>query len=56
MGHPLVCSNDGGCRSTLRILRAASTHYPVLRNFLGHVHSAVRSHLRVYDIDKALCW
>ena len=26
-GHPLVCSNDGGCRSQLCILRAASTHW-----------------------------
>ena len=25
-GHPLVRSDDGGCRSPLRILRAASTH------------------------------
>ena len=33
-GHPLVCFNDSKCFSKLRILRAASTHYPVLRNFL----------------------
>ena len=30
-GHPLVCSNDSGCSSKLRILRADSTHFPVLR-------------------------
>ena len=29
-GHPLVCSNDGGCHSKLRIIRSAATHYPVL--------------------------
>ena len=54
-GHPLVCSNDGGCQSALRILRAASTHYPVLVNFMIHVHSAIRSHSCVQDIDEAQC-
>ena len=28
LGHPLVCHNDGGCKNILRIIRAASTHYP----------------------------
>ena len=54
-GHPLICSLDTGCESKLRILRAASTHYPVLRKFLHDVHTAIRSHLCVYDIDKAMC-
>ena len=53
-GHPLVCSNDGGCRSQLRILRTASTHYSVLRTLLYHVYTARRSHLGVVSIDKAL--
>ena len=53
-GHPLVCSNDGGCCSQLRILRAASTHYGVLRTLLYHVYTARRSHLCVVSIDKAL--
>ena len=53
-GHPLVCSNDGGCRSQLRILRAASTHYGVLRTLLNHVYTARRSHFGVASIDKAL--
>ena len=34
-GHPLVCSNNSGCQSKLRVLRAASTHYPVLRKVLA---------------------
>ena len=55
LGHPLVCFNDGECKSTLRILRAAATHFPVLRAFLQHVYSARRSHSVVFDIDKALC-
>ena len=36
-GQPLISSLETGCESKLRILRAASTHYPVLRKFL-HVH------------------
>ena len=54
-GHPIICFNDGGCTSKLRIRRAASTHYPVLGNLLHHVNDAVRSSLRVDDIDEALC-
>ena len=53
-GHPLVGFNDGGCCSQLRILRAASTDYGVLRMLLNHVYSAIRSHLGVLSIDKAL--
>ena len=54
-GHPLVCSNGGGCQSKLRVLRAASTHFPVLRKFLRQVHSAITNHKCVFEIDKALC-
>ena len=54
-GHPLVCSNDGGCQSKLRVLRAASTHFPVLRKLLRGVHSAITNHKCVFEIDKALC-
>ena len=50
----MVCSNDGGCCSQLRILRAASTHHGVLRTLLDHVYTARRSHLGVVSIDKAL--
>ena len=53
-GHPLVCFNDGECHSQLRILRAASIHYSVLRTLLYHVYTARRSHLCVVSIDKAL--
>ena len=54
-GHPIVCCNDGGCESKLRILRAASTHFPVLRKFLNDVYSAITSHTCVFGIDNALC-
>ena len=53
-GHTLPCFNDGGCCRQLRILRAASTHYSVLRTLLNHVYSAITSHLGVLNIDKAL--
>ena len=53
-GHLIVCSNDGGCNSKLRILRAASVHYLVLGNLLHHVDNAIRSSSRVDNIDEAL--
>ena len=53
-GHPIVCYSGDYCTSNLRILRAASTHFPVLRRFLAHVTSALSAHRIVYDIDNAL--
>ena len=50
-GHPLVCSIDSGCKSKLRILRAAATHYPLLRKFLHDVYTAIRNHMFVREID-----
>ena len=55
MGHPFVCFLDSGCTSKLRILRAASTHFPVLRRFLGALYRAINSHNLICDMDKALC-
>ena len=42
------------CTSTLRILRAASTHFPVLRKFLVHVTTALSCHKIVCSIDNGL--
>ena len=53
-GHPLICSNDSGCSSKLRILRAASTHFPVLRKLQRNLYSALSSHRCIASIDKAL--
>ena len=53
-GHPIVCYSDHWCTSNLRILRAASTHFPVLRRFLAHVTDALSAHRAVCDIDHAL--
>ena len=54
-GHPLVCSNDGGCHSKLRILKSAAIHFPVLSTFLRLVCCALESHKTVQSIDEALC-
>ena len=53
-GHPIVCYSGERCTSNLRILRAASTHFPILRRFLAHVTSALSAHRIVCDIDNAL--
>ena len=53
-GHHIVCYTGDSCTSTLRILRAASAHFPVLRKFLSHVSDALSAHKIVYEIDNAL--
>ena len=50
----MVCSNDGGCRCQLRIFRAVSTLYSVLKTLLNYVYTVRRSHLGFVSIDKAL--
>ena len=54
-GHPLVCYNNGGCHSKMRILRSAATHFPVLATLLRLLYSAVNSHQCMQNIDNALC-
>ena len=54
LGHPLVCYNDGGCHSKLRILRSAATHFPTMVTMLHLVYSAVNSHQCVQNIDNAV--
>ena len=54
IGHPIVCYCGSLCTSQLRILRAASTHVPILRQLLHEVHSAIASHKCVLEIDEAL--
>ena len=53
-GHPLVCFNDSGCHSKLRILRPAATHYPVLVTLSHHVYQAIGAHVGVQMIDRAM--
>ena len=49
-----MCYTGDSCTSVLRILRAASTHFPVLRKFLVHVTTALSCHKTVSSIDNAL--
>ena len=53
-GRPIVCYRGGECGSQVRILRAASTHFPKLRAFLRQVNSAIVSHKCVCEIDQVL--
>ena len=52
-GRPLPCAS-GMCGSKLRILRAASVHYPALRQLLHAVYVARKHHSNVAEIDNAL--
>ena len=53
-GHSIVCYSGSECTSQLRILRAASTHFPVLRQFLHEVYNAIASHKCILVIDEEL--
>ena len=55
-GHPLPCSQaNSHCESSLRVLRAAATHFPVLHRFLILLYEAIRQHRLLDSIDTALC-
>jgi hypothetical protein len=55
LGHPLICHyDDSGCTNVLRILRAASVHYGVLRKFLCQLYVAIRNTSQIDQIDDAL--
>ena len=53
-GHPIVCYTGDSCTRTLRILRAASTHFPVLRKYFVHVTTALTCHKILCSIDNVL--
>ena len=52
-GHPLTCTVSV-CESKLRILRAASPHYPKLRRFLAALYESIRNHKHIFSFDQAL--
>ena len=52
-GHSISCEMLS-CKCPLRVIRAASTHYPTLRRFMWFLYSVHKSHLAVAHIDKAL--
>ena len=54
-GHPLICyEENSGCTCSLRILRAASPHYPKLRAFLRNIYDAMKYDTKITAIDVAL--
>ena len=52
-GHPLTCTVSGS-ESKLRILRAASPHYPKLRRFLAALYESIRNNKHILSLDEAL--
>jgi len=55
-GHPLPCYDENSkCQSSLRVLRAAATHFPELRKLKRIVYEAKREDFKVESIDTALC-
>ena len=53
LGHPQPCTART-CQNKLRLLRAASVHYPLLRRLLENVYMARCCHNFVKSIDEAL--
>ena len=52
-GHPLPCATvNSNCKSSLRIIRAAATHFPLLRRLVVLVYEAIRLHRL---LDNILC-
>ena len=55
-GHPIPCTTvNADCKSSLRVLRAGATHFPLLRRFVGLLYEAIRQHRLLQSIDTALC-
>ena len=53
-GHSLLCYTGIECKSRLRILRSAATHYPILRSLLRAVYVTINSLHSVSKLDEAL--
>ena len=55
-GHPLLCAMvKSNCKSSLRILRAAATHFPLLCRLVVLLYEAISLHCLLDDIDTGLC-
>ena len=52
-GHPLPSTSD--CQSSLRVLRAAATHFPQLHRLVCLLYEAIRQHRLLESIDTVLC-
>ena len=54
-GHPLPCTTvSTDCESSLRVLRAGATHFPLLKRLVGLLYEAIRQHRLLGSIDTAL--
>ena len=53
LGHPINCELPE-CSSPLRVIRAASPHFPVLRAFTRLLYKARKCHMNILAIDSAL--
>ena len=53
LGHPIYCELPE-CSSPLRIIRAATPHFPVLRTFTRLLYKARKCHMTILAIDSAL--
>ena len=53
-GHSLLCYTGIECKSRLRILRSAATHYPIFRSLLRAVYVTINSLHSVSKLDEAL--
>ena len=55
-GQPLPCATENSnSKSSLRILRAAATHFPLLRRLVVLLYEAIRLHRLLDNIDTRLC-
>ena len=52
-GHPICCEFPP-CSSSLRVIRSAAPHYPVLRGFLWRLYAAYKKHKDIKAIDGML--
>ncbi|KAL5469161.1 hypothetical protein EMCRGX_G030373 [Ephydatia muelleri] len=52
-GHPIYCELPE-CSSQLRVIRAATPHFPVLRTFTRLLYKARKCHMTILAIDSAL--
>ena len=53
LGHPIYCKLPE-CSSPLRVIRAATPHFPVLRTFTRLLYKARKCHMTILAIDSAL--
>ena len=48
LGHPINCELPE-CSSLLRVIRAATPHFPILRAFTRQLYKACKCHMNVFS-------